>query len=748
MTHWQAGRYLSLIGITILFLIQGFGIFRLPVLDRFESVVYDFKVLRTAPDSKDPRIIIVDIDEKSLARLGPWPWPRDRLASLVDTLFDHYRIGVLGLDLVFPNADSGSGLASLESLAKGPLSQDSAFLNQFLKLRPSLDTDRIFSQSLRDRPVILGFNFRQTAVPGAANVGKLPQAVITLRELGYDDINSVNAFGYMSNIAEVQDATSSAGFLDTPTIDPDGVVRRTPLLQVYAGSLYQSLSLGIIRAILGDPPLTLGVRSRERDKGNETDLEWVSLGPHKIRVDAKGSIFVPYRGAKGSFPYYSVIDILERTPEKKDLDAAIVLIGSSVGAGMRPLLATPVQSGLPSVEFHANIISGMLDGTFKNLPESSPWPECLLIAVIGAMVIFVFPWIAWPWRLLAASLLVFVMLMINIYVWKRWDLYFPLAPSLTLLLLLCLVDWVVEVFGISRKRNRMVAILGKKTPIELIDKTIRSGGSFATKGGQTEVTVIMCTIRDFSRISKELDATELVAWVRCFLKPLTEIVYQYLGNFEYCDGELFVAYWGGPVEDPKHGSNAMSALMAMKARLEMLEDELQMRGWPLIRCDFAIQSGTVTYGVIESDFRNDLMIFGEPTHQVKRLVNLTGCYSVPILAGEKTKTLVPQMVFRELDRILSEGSDEAFSIYAPVGFRNQVTPEMRSRLESFHKAIAQFRNREWDLAEQGLKNLLQKDPEDRLYEIYLARIAEFRKNPPPSHWNGSCQPPKFQRVSL
>lgn len=746
MTHWQVGRYLLLIGITILFLIQGFGIFRLPVLDWLESAAYDFKVLRTASGSKDSRIIIVDIDEKSLTRLGPWPWSRDRLASLVDTLFDHYRIGVLGFDMVFPGTDSGSGLSSLESLAKGPLSQDSAFLTQFLKLRPSLDTDRIFSQSLRDRPVVIGFNFRQTALSGASNVGKLPQAVITLSELGYDKINTYNAHGYTSNIAEIQDAASGAGFLDTPTIDPDGVVRRTPLLQVYAGSLYQSLSLGIIRAILGDPPLTLGVRSRERDQGKETDLEWISLGPHKIRVDAKGSILVPFRGATGSFPYYSVIDILDRGPEKKDLDAAIVLIGSSVGAGMRPLFAVPVQSGFPSVEFHANIISGMLDGTFKNLPESSPWPESLLLAAIGAMVIFVFPWVPWPWRLLAVCLFSFVMLMTTTYVWKQWDLYIPLALSLTFLWLLFLADWVIDVFGISRKRSKIVAIFGKKTPIELIDKTIRSGVSLVTHGGQTEVTVVMCMTRDFSKISKELDATELVQWVQCLVKPLTEVIYQYLGNFEYGDGELLIAYWGGPVADPKHGSNAMSALMAMKARLETLEDEFQMRGWPLVRYDFAIQSGTVTYGVITSEFRNDLMIFGEPNHQVRHLIDWADYYSAPVLVGEKTKALVPQMVFRELDRVVWEDSDEVFSVYAPVGFRNQVTPEMRSRLESFHKAIAWFRKREWDLAEQGLKNLLQKDPEDRLYEIYLARIAEFRQNPPPSHWNGSCQPPKSQRV--
>lgn len=746
MTHWQVGRYLFLVGITILFLIHGFGIFHLPLLDRLESVIYDLKVRYTASDSKDPRIVIVDIDEKSLVRLGPWPWPRDRLAHLVDTLFDHYRIGVLGFDLVFSDTDSGSGLAALESLAKGPLSQDSAFLTQFLKLRPSLELDRIFSQSLLDRPVILGFNFKPTALSSANNVGKLPQEVITLRELGYDEINSVNAFGYVSNIAEIQNATSSAGFLDTPMIDPDGVIRRTPLLQVYAGSLYQSLSLGIIRAILGDPPLTLGVRSREKNKVNETDLEWISLGPHKIRVDAKGSIFVPYRGPKESFPYYSAIDILERVPEKKDLDAAIVLIGSSVGAGMRPLLMTPVQSGLPSVEFHANIVSGMLDGTFKDLPESSPWPECLLLVIIGLMVTIIFPWIAWPWRLLAAGLLTFVMLMITIYSWKRWDLYFPLAPPLTLLWLLFLVDWVVDVFGISLKRNRMVAIFGKKIPVELIDKTIRSGGAFSTIGKQTEVTVIMCTVRNFAQISKELDSAELIQWVQGFLKPLTEVIYQYLGNFEYCDGESLMAYWGGPVEDDKHGSNAMSAIMAMKARSEKLEDEFQMRGWPLVKCDFAIQSGSITYGVIESKFRNDLMIFGEPGRHVKHLISLAGCYSSPILAGDKIKSLVPQMIFRELDRIILENTDDAISIYAPVGFRNQVTPEMRSRLESFHRAVAQFRKREWDLAEQGLKNLLQKDPEDRLYEIYLARISEFRENPPPGNWNGSCQPPKSQRV--
>ncbi|HIJ83586.1 MAG TPA: CHASE2 domain-containing protein, partial [Magnetococcales bacterium] len=555
MTHWQTGRYFFLFGITILFLVHGFGTIHLPLLDQLESVSYDFKVRRTAPDSKDSRIVIVDIDEKSQAALGPWPWPRDRLARLVDTLFEHYRIGVLGFDMVFSEADLSSGLAQLESLAKGPLSQDSPFLTQFHKLRPTLDRDRIFAISLRDRPVILGFNFLQTAFSGLADMGKLPLPVITLREIGNDDVNSINAVGYLTNIGKIQDSASGAGFIDNPAVSQDGVVRRVPLLQNFNGALYQSLPLGIIRTILGDPPLTLGLSS-SKDHNAKTGLEWISLGPHKITVDSQGAILIPFRGKQGSFPYFSAVDVMERGPEKQALDAAIVLVGVSSVGNARMLAITPVQKGFPSVEIHANIISGILDGTFKSLPGMSPWPDVLLLGAIGVIFSILLAWIPMSWRFVSAGFLIVLLFIVNIYLWQSWDLHLSLATPITLIVLLLLTDTFFEVFGISPKRDKLHVLYGRHVSRALMDEIIRTGRSLAASGEQREMTVITSTVKDFSKMAKNLSSKDLSQWLHGFLTPLTEVIHNHRGTLDHYHGESIVAFWGAPVEDLNHGRSA------------------------------------------------------------------------------------------------------------------------------------------------------------------------------------------------
>ncbi|MBF0421943.1 MAG: adenylate/guanylate cyclase domain-containing protein [Magnetococcales bacterium] len=741
MTRWHIGRNLAFVGVTLLFLLHGFGMIHLPLLERGELALYDFKVRQTAPETKDPRISIVDIDDKSLATLGPWPWPRDRLAALVDILFEHYRIGVLGFDMVFPDADPTSGIAQLESLAKGALSQDHQYLAQLNKLRPILDRDRVLSQSLRERPVILGFQFFQSSFSGMTNTGRLPSPVMTLRELGYDDLNSVKAFGYVANLSVLQEAAAGAGFIDNPLADPDGVMRRFPLLQTFNAAIYPSLPLGIIRAILGDPHWTLGIRMVEEERSTkETSLEWVAPGQHKIPVDPQGAILIPFRGRQGSFRYYSAADILDRVPDKKTWDAAIVLVGSSSGDKIRPSMLSPMGKKYPSVEIFANIISGLMDGTVKRTPASAPWPTVALLGITGVLLSLLFPWMTLIWRLVTVVLLALLCLVVNIYLWQNWHLHLPWLVIVIMLVTMLLVDMLFELF-IVIKRGQLAILYGKHLPPKAIDGIVRSGGQLPAHGERREMTVAMSTIHDFSHIINEISPGEMQQWLHACLSPLTEIIHRHHGTLDHYHGGSIVALWGAPLPDPQHAHNAVVAAMEMVSRLTRLEDEFRMRGWPVVRCQLAILTGPMTCGVLGSYFRRDWMALGEPMLNVEWLSSMTPRYGSQIIVGEHTRLLIPDMIFRELDRVVVDGRDEAMSLYEPIGWRGQLTSEAVSRVDSFHRAVTQFRSKDWDLAEKGLTNLLQLNPEDRVCEIYLSRIRRFRKTPLPSNWNGVCRPP-------
>ena len=113
--------------ITLVFLPQTRTTYHWTFIEKLEYLLYDTRVLLTMPGDVDPRIVIVDIDEKSLAEIGQWPWGRDRLAKLVNELFDYYQVQIVGFDVTFPEPDNSSGLRVLDQLAKTDLAENQEY---------------------------------------------------------------------------------------------------------------------------------------------------------------------------------------------------------------------------------------------------------------------------------------------------------------------------------------------------------------------------------------------------------------------------------------------------------------------------------------------------------------------------------------------------------------------------------------------------------------------------------------------
>ena len=153
--HWPR---IAVTLIPVIFaLLHASGVMPLGMLQRLDEIIYDARLRAAMPRTLDDRIVIVDIDEKSLAEVGRWPWPRDRLAGLTDELFNRQQIALLGFDVVFAEPDESSGLQKLRQLAHNELRDDVAFVERLRQLEPSLDHDGLFSRSLNDRPVVLGY---------------------------------------------------------------------------------------------------------------------------------------------------------------------------------------------------------------------------------------------------------------------------------------------------------------------------------------------------------------------------------------------------------------------------------------------------------------------------------------------------------------------------------------------------------------------------------------------------------------
>lgn len=155
----------------------------LPVMQRAEALWYDTWLKQTAMGGADDRVAVLDIDEKSLKEIGRWPWSRDRMVTLLDRLFDEYGVAAVGLDVVFAEPDTSSGLDSLNRLAAGELSGQRDFLARFEALKPRLDYDARFARALAERPVSLGFYFIPAGM-GDARSGALPEPVLPAEAFG------------------------------------------------------------------------------------------------------------------------------------------------------------------------------------------------------------------------------------------------------------------------------------------------------------------------------------------------------------------------------------------------------------------------------------------------------------------------------------------------------------------------------------------------------------------------------------
>ena len=185
----------------------------LPLLERLDQFIYDARLRLGMSRTLDERIVIVDIDEKSIDRIGRWPWGRDKLADLTQELFARQRVSVVGFDVVFAERDNSSGLASLRALERGPLAKTPGFAEQLARLAPSLDHDALFARSLHGHAAVLGYYF--TSDRQGHTQGALPLPVVTGAQLRGRPLAATTWNGYGANLSELNHAAAQAGFFNT-----------------------------------------------------------------------------------------------------------------------------------------------------------------------------------------------------------------------------------------------------------------------------------------------------------------------------------------------------------------------------------------------------------------------------------------------------------------------------------------------------------------------------------------------------
>ncbi len=715
------------------------GVAPIALVSRLELLLDDIRLRAFAPTGRSSRIVIVDIDDKSLAALGRWPWSRQRMAELVDALFARQRVAAVGFDFGFSEPES----ATYEALADLAAS-DPRLAPHLPAWRAKLDHDARFAAALAQRPVVLGYYFSNDR--GGQRAGELPDPVFSDAEFGGLHARLPPWNGYGANIASLAQAAPRAGFFNALP-DEDGVTRSLPIVARFEGRYYQGLALALWRMAARSPSMAAAIPAASApvvDAGvfdgtrpihealrpihtpamaapGLTDLVAVVIGDGpgatRLALDRRGAVRVPFRahgGPKGdAFAYFSAADVLQGHVADGTLAGRIVLIGSSA-PGLADLRATPIHAALPGVEVHANLLAGLLEGRVPLRPDWAPGVEATATAVTlvaTALLVILAPA---GLAVAAFALLIAALIAANLWAYRSAALVLPLALPLlagTLLFAVGLAQGYVREW---RARRTLTSMFGSYVPPEVVRKMARDGMRHDMHAENRELTLLFCDLRGFSRIAETLEPQALRTLINLYLSTMSATVRAHQGTLDKFIGDAVMAFWGAPIDDAQHARHAVQAALAMADAVAPLNTQLRERGLPELGVGIGLATGTVCVGDLGSDLRRSYTAVGDAVNIASRIEALTRVYGIDLLLAESTREACGEACgdgagighWLEVDRLQVKGREKLVTIFTILSSASGATSGLVPLLRHWELALAAERSHHWQAARKHLSPLL------------------------------------------
>lgn len=722
-------------------LLHATGALRIGVLERLDAIIYDARLRATMPRTLDDRIVIVDLDEKSLAEIGHWPWGRNKVAQLVDELFDRQQVAIVGFDIVFAEADESSGLARLRQMAQGEFKDTPGFAARLEQMQSSLDYDAVFARSIAKRPVVLGYYFTNDDQAK----GVLPAPVMEKADLKGRPIRFVSWAGYGSNIEPIARQAPMAGFFD-PLVDSDGVMRAIPLVSEYKGRFYEALSLAMYRLLVGLPSVEPGLPD-DRFFSNKGYFALESIRLRKgdahiaIPVDDKVASLIPFRGPGGvnggSYKYVSASDVLLKRLPQASLKDKIVLVGTTA-PGLLDLRSTPVGEVYPGVEAHANLISGLLDGKSFYRPDYAMGYDFVVLLLAGLTLAIGLPLLSASRAVALSAAVLAAVTGLNFYLYSAHGLVLPLAAALVMGVTAFALNMSYGYFVESRSKRELAHMFGTYVPPELVDRMVEQGAeNYSMKAVNKELTVMFCDMRGFTKMSEQMEPKQLQELLNSVFNRLTDIISRNRGTIDKYMGDCVMAFWGAPVDLPNHAHLAVKTAMEMANAVRRINEEHRAKGIPEIGIGIGLNTGTMCVGDMGSDNRRAYTVIGDAVNLGSRLEGLSKVYGVDIVVSETTRKLAPEFAWQELDRVRVKGKAQAVAIFWPLAPTDRVDKEHQDEFKAWAAFLKAYRAQDWDACDVLHLNLRRMNAKKYLYELYSERVASMRLLPFDPEWDGA-----------
>jgi adenylate cyclase len=739
------------------------------ILRRFELSTVDTRFLlrqRLAKPSPDPRIVIVEIDQKAQEVLGRWPFSRKYFAQMLDILGAE-GARVVGFDITFSKPDDSARpireiREALAAQQKGPDAEpvDPRVLAELSKIEGQYNVDQQFADSIRRfGRVVLGNFFlmsrqeaqaldKATIERYAQIIGDFPfpqarsaksaqgqQSYVRMME-NYEELGDAPVAAE-ANLKVLSDALagghSGTGFFNV-FADPDGVVRKGSLALPFGLSekktewdLYASLDVQVVRSYLDLSNdriiLNFGANGIENIEFGSSDV---------VEPDDIGRVNINYRGPARTFPYVSVADVVNKQFTPGIFKDKIVLVGASA-VGIGDSRTTPFSAfNNPGVEIHANIVDNILNQRFLEKDTRE------FLIDVGFILLFGLPlglWLATAQPIfLPATLLLWVPFGAFVqWGFQRGWLLNASLPALTLLANTLAVSLYRVLIEEKEKRKVRGAFQQYVSP-EVIRRVLTKPESVAPR--KQEITILFSDIRGFTGISEKLDAQALADLLNEYLSEMTRIIFRNQGTLDKYIGDAVMAFWGAPFEDTAQSSHAARASYEMLQKLEELQRSWSQKGLPQLDIGVGINKGVASVGNMGSVLRYGYTALGDSVNLASRLEGLNKEYGTRVLLSDSAfkDARVPEYLYREVDIIRVKGKELPVVIHELAGLRDK--KEIQEKVELYGRGRAFYKRRDWRQASSMFNQLLKQWPTDGPARILLQRCEEYLLEEPEPQWDG------------
>jgi adenylate cyclase len=700
------------------------------LLGRLSLIAFDLYQRASPRQAGNAPIRIVDIDDKSLAKIGQWPWPRTTVAKLIDRLAAA-GAAVVAFDIDFAEPDRTSPKLLLPLIAQNGVGESDAE-----KLLSSLpDPDQVLAAAMRKVPVATGFILTDRGGT------RSPAEKAGFAFAGADPLGHVENFTKaVPNLPVLEAAASGDGFLNQYP-DWDNVVRRVPLILTLNGQPYPSLAAEALRLAFGASTYVgrAAGANGENNFGEETGLTAIRIGPVTVPTDAAGRVWVHYARHERDLTI-SAADVLAGNFDPALVAGHIVLVGTSAAGVINDLQATPLARAVPGVEIHAQLINEILQGDFLTRPDWAVGAEILFALVVGAALIFVLPRIGALPSAVVGGASVAVALGGSWAAFKYARLLLdPVYPWAVMTLVYLVASLLGYLRTEARQREIRSAFSLFMSP-HYVEELAAHPEKLVLGGEMRMMTIMFCDIRNFTSRAEGMDAQSLTHFMNTFLSPMTEIITEEKGTIDKYIGDCVMAFWNAPLDDPDHVKNAVRAAQMMRRKLIELNhiwtEEAAAAGKPFrpVQMGIGINTGECCVGNFGSQQHFDYSLLGDPVNLASRLEGLGKVYGIDLVIGEETAIRLDDPALVEVDLVAVKGKSQAGRVYTllPEGIEEH---EFANR----HLALlSTYRHQEWTAALRLLDDgrLAAARHLGPVYELYRRRIAHFQTETPPANWDG------------